>query len=556
MRITSLSKACSAAMIGLSVLAAGSLFITSRLIDDYRQAVTRQMELRQLGLDLANASDYLTSEARRYAVFGERAHLDNYWREVKQTRTRDRVVARLRQLGVPAAELALIEKAKANSDALIRTEDAAMQAVAAKDFDKARQLMFGPDYDRDKALVMRPINEFQATMNARAARETEATRISSNRMRMVVAFFVALTALSAIGIFHFIFGRRVVAPLAKLSEAVSRLARKDLTAALPDVRRQDEIGDLARSVQVFREGMLRADTLAAEQEAARAAKDARAGQLTRLTATFETRVSEMAGVLSSAAAELQATARSMTSGAGRTSERATAVTAAAEQTSTNVQTVAASAEQLVASVSEISRQVTQSATVADRAAEEARRTDATVRALADGAQRIGEVVGMIKSIAGQTNLLALNATIEAARAGEAGKGFAVVASEVKALANQTAKATDEIAGQVAQIQTATHRAVADIQSIAGIIAEVSGIAGAIAAAVEQQGAATREIAQNVQQAATGTTEVTHNIAEVSRAAKDAGQGAANVLSAADDLSQQAANLNTTVHEFLAGVRAA
>jgi methyl-accepting chemotaxis protein len=200
--------------------------------------------------------------------------------------------------------------------------------------------------------------------------------------------------------------------------------------------------------------------------------------------------------------------------------------------------------------------VTQSANVALRATDEAKRTDTTVRALADGAQRIGEVVSIIRTIADQTNLLALNATIEAARAGDAGKGFAVVASEVKALASQTAKATDEIGGQVAQIQSVTTEAVTAIQSIADTIAEVSVIANTIAAAVEEQGAATREIARNVQQAAAGTTEVTQNIVDVSQAAQDTGHGAGEVLMAAEGLSKQAEGLNTTVRDFLDGVRAA
>ncbi len=221
-----------------------------------------------------------------------------------------------------------------------------------------------------------------------------------------------------------------------------------------------------------------------------------------------------------------------------------------------MQTVASAAEQLTASISEISRQVLQSSRITERAVADARRTDTVVRALSDGAQKIGDVVGLITSIAGQTNLLALNATIEAARAGDAGRGFAVVASEVKNLAQQTAKATDEIGAQIGQIQTATGEAVEAIRAITGVIEEVSTIATAIASAVEQQGAATAEIARNVQQTAVSAHEVTSNIAGVSQAANDTGAAAAQVLSAAEGLSRQAATLTDEVNEFAAGIRAA
>lgn len=556
MRITTISKLCCAAMISLSGVIAGALWFASADIRAERTDLARQMEFHQLGIDLADASDYLTNEARRYAVFGDRAHLDNYWREVNETKTRDRVVARLKQLGAPASELALIEKAKANSDALIRTEDAAMKAVAAKDFDTARRLMFGPDYDRDKAVIMQPIGEFQTVMNTRAARETAAARGQADRMMIVAAALMLLTTIGAVCMLYFVFGRRVATPLARVSEAVARLARKEMSVELGGVERNDEIGDLARSVQVFKDSIIRADSLAAEQEAERAQKDERAQALATLTAEFEAKVGTMVETLTIAAKQLSGTARDLSSGADQTSERASLVNAAAEEASANVQAVATAAEELVASVAEVSRQVSQSAAMAKRASDEAHRTDATVRVLADGAQRIGEVVNLISTIAGQTNLLALNATIEAARAGEAGKGFAVVASEVKALANQTAKATEQIASQVVQIQTSTRDAVQAIEGIGSTIAEVSRIASAIAAAVEEQGAATQEIARNVQHAASGTTQVTQNIGEVTAKAGETGRGAEDVLNAAEGVLNQAEELSGTVTEFLRGVRAA
>ena len=276
--------------------------------------------------------------------------------------------------------------------------------------------------------------------------------------------------------------------------------------------------------------------------------------LNRHADDFERDVSSMVGVISSAATELQATAQSMAATAEETSQQAEAVANAAGQASENVQTVAAATEELTASIHEISRQVNQSTHIAGAAVEEARRTDAMVQGLAEAAGKIGQVVKLINDIASQTNLLALNATIEAARAGDAGKGFAVVAGEVKNLANQTAKATDEISAQIAAVQTATKDAVGAIQGIGGTISKISEIASAIAAAVEEQGAATQEIARNVQQAAMGTGAVTSNIGSVTHAAGETGHAAHEVLSAAGELSRQSERLNSQVNHFLTDVR--
>ncbi len=351
-------------------------------------------------------------------------------------------------------------------------------------------------------------------------------------------------------------GRNLVARVVALNGTMVRLSQGDLTAEAARSRDDDEIAHMAATVAVFRDGMIRADRLTAERAAAQTATEARAQRLDSLTGGFEGQVGGLVGLVSSAASQLQLTARTMTGTASDTTQQAANVASAAEEASANVQMVASAAEELAASIGEITRQVAQSAKVAGKAVEDARHTDAVVRDLAEGARKIGDVVDLISNIAGQTNLLALNATIEAARAGDAGKGFAVVASEVKSLATQTAKATEDIGRQIAQIQGSTNEAVTSIQSIGATIGEVSAITSAIAAAVEEQGAATREIARNVQQASVGTQSVTSNIAGVGAGATSTDTAANEVLNAAGALSQQAEALNRAVTTFIREVKVA
>jgi methyl-accepting chemotaxis protein len=351
--------------------------------------------------------------------------------------------------------------------------------------------------------------------------------------------------------------RGISTPLTKMTTSMRRLAEHDMTIDIPGIGRRDEIGTMATAVNVFKDNMIRADQLQAAQEATKVASAAAQKAAMNQTAdAFEAKVGSLVSMLSSGATELHATAQSMTATARQSNERATAVAAAAEQASAGVQTVAAAAEELTSSIHEISSQVAHSAKITERAVEDARRTDVIVRELANGAQKIGDVVQLINGIAAQTNLLALNATIEAARAGDAGKGFAVVASEVKSLATQTATATEEISAQITQIQVATGEAVKAIKSIGATIDEVNAVAATIAAAVEEQGAATAEIARNVQQTAAGTRDVTETIAGVSQAANDTGSAAEMVLGSADKLSQQAGQLTSEVNRFVAGVRVA
>ena len=371
-----------------------------------------------------------------------------------------------------------------------------------------------------------------------------------------IAFCGLVLAIAIVAAVILVFSRRVVTPITGMTDVMRRLAAREMAVVIPGTERHDEIGGMAAAVQVFKDSMIEADRLGAEQKADHAVKQQRAVRLETLLHGFEAKVGEMVGALSSGSSELEATARTMAGTAARTNGQAATVAAAAEQASVGVDTVAAAAEELTASIVEISRQVAQSAKISGQAVADAQRTDTIVRALAEGAEKIGHVVGLISNIAGQTNLLALNATIEAARAGDAGKGFAVVASEVKSLANQTAKATEEIGAQISQIQSATIEAVASIRGITGTIEQVSAIATTIAAAVEQQGAATAEIARNVQQTAKSAQEVTATIASVSQAATETGTAAGQVLDAAGGVSRRAEQLTGEVGSFLADVRAA
>ena len=377
----------------------------------------------------------------------------------------------------------------------------------------------------------------------------QATRINLSMAVIVILAMVGSVVFTFIGITR---------PMMRLNGALGKMAGGNLDVVIPGTSRGDEIGDLAKTVTVIREN---AERKARDEAEAKANQDQilarqRKADMIKLAAEFEGAVGEIVQAVSTASTQLESSAGTLSATAERSQKLTTAVAAASEEASTNVQSVASATEELSSSITEIGRQVQESARMASDAVGQARTTNDRVGELSKAAARIGDVVELINTIAGQTNLLALNATIEAARAGEAGRGFAVVASEVKALAEQTAKATGEIGQQITGIQAATQESVGAIKEISSTIEKLSEISSTIAAAVEEQGAATQEISRNVQQAAHGTQQVSANITDVQRGASETGSASSQVLSAAQLLSGDSSRLKTEVGKFLESVRAA
>ena len=395
-----------------------------------------------------------------------------------------------------------------------------------------------------------------AIASQEAAKLAESARHSSLNTLLVNAVLMVFSSLLAAGALWIVINR-IVRSIGQMTGVMSEIADGNTSVAVPCVSRRDEMGAMARALLIFKENAQRVVSMQAERGALeRAARAEKTAAMNRLADDFEAKIGEIVETVSSASTELEASARTLTATADRSQRLTATVVAASGQASANVQSVASATEELTSSVTEISRQVQESARMAGAAVDQAHITNDRVGELSKAAGRIGDVVELINTIAGQTNLLALNATIEAARAGEAGRGFAVVASEVKALAEQTAKATGEISQQISGIQSATQESVNAIREISSTIEKLSEVSSTIAAAVEQQGAATHEISRNVQQASQGTHQVSCNITDVQRGAGETGSASSQVLSAAQMLSSDSNRLKLEVSRFLDSVRAA
>jgi methyl-accepting chemotaxis protein len=434
-------------------------------------------------------------------------------------------------------------------------QKSAQQVIENTVLDAAYGVMMMGDAEKSFGQLRSALNA--ASERAQIRRDSVAAALLAQlaQMRWAFGMLVSLGAAAAI-IVALLIARAIARPTVRLTRTMAALAAGDVTTFIPDQQRRDEIGAMAKAVEVFKQAMINSSRLAGEQAQAAAAREARTRKVEALTAEFESAMGRLTDTLAEAATRMEGNADGLLVMAAQTEERSATVAASAEQTSANVQTVASASEQLAASVLEISRRVAESATIAGKAAEDARASDATVQTLVAGAQKIGDVVTVIHDIAAKTNLLALNATIEAARAGAAGKGFAVVASEVKALANQTGTATEEIGRQVVQIQEATQHTVLTIRGITARIAEINDIATAVASAVEEQSSTTQEIASNVQQAASGTRDVSDTIAGVKTQATSTGAAANQVQAAAQELSSEARALTGEVAQFIAAVKTA
>jgi methyl-accepting chemotaxis protein len=546
----------------LAVVASGLVLIArlniSTLEDNTRQIVDVQASRAINALRLETAIDEAIIREKNIIIETDSAVLIEHHEQFKTAKQNaltavnllislaDTDVRRTTNAGIKANLLAFFDVAERSITLGLKNQTEAAAKVSNGEVRPARMKIVGAVTKRVEA----NIQDLEAAKSKAAETANTARRVLTQSA--AGGLIIAFGLLGAIIIFG------ITRPLARLVSVLQRMAQGEIDSKIDEAGRGDEIGAVGKAVDGIKAMVSRKAAEQAEMKriADEAAARERKSTMVELANGFEAAVGGIVGMVSSSATELQATAQQMSSAAAETAAQSTTVAAAAEEAASNVGTVAAAAEELGTSVQEIGRQVHGSAGLAQAAVTEADQTATLVQALRTTSARIGDMVGLISNIASQTNLLALNATIEAARAGEAGRGFAVVAAEVKELASQTAKATEEIAGQIGEIQGVTDQAVSAIGAITGRIREINVVAASIAAAVEQQAAATQEIVRNVAQASSGTTEVTSNIVGVARASEDTGAAAAQVLSASGELSRQSEHLNAEVARFLSTVRAA
>jgi len=481
--------------------------------------------------------------------------LDKHWTAFQQREGEVRTIADTLSRSIADTEAAqlvaqFLTAHKTMGDAYRR----GLQEFKDHDFDSAAGDKAVAGIDRAPTALLGKAKERLLALAQAAASEA---REEAHRTTWITIMLLSLATAAGAGVFLVAVQRSISVPLTRVVRSLSELAAGNTAAHVHGLERGDEIGKVADAVQLLKAKMIEADQLRAEQsEVEQRLLRQRQADMNELANSFEATVGDIVKTVSSASGELEVSAKTLTASAERAQTRTTMVAAASEEASTKVQSVASATEEMASSINEVSRQVQESARMASDAVSQARNTTDRVSELSKAAARIGDVVELINTIAGQTNLLALNATIEAARAGESGRGFAVVASEVKALAEQTAKATGEIGEQISGIQTATQQSVGAIRDISGTIEKLSEISSVIAAAVKEQGMATQEISRNVEQAAQGTRQVSSGITDVQRGASETGSASSQVLSAAQILSRDSDRLRREVAKFLGTVRAA